>query len=52
MGDRAAEPRDARALLYDQRVFQPFDKDGDVAVYQPKQSVAKRIQSGGSTIRR
>ena len=39
-------------LLYDQRVFQPFDKDGDVAVYQPKQSVAKRIQSGGSTIRR
>jgi hypothetical protein len=32
-------------LLYDQRVFQPFDKDGEVAVYRPTPSVAKRAQS-------
>jgi hypothetical protein len=37
-------------LLYDQRVFQPFDKEGEVAVYRPTPSVAKRAPSG--TIRR
>ena len=37
-------------LLYDQRVFQPYDKAGEVAVYRPTPSIAKRAQ--GTTIRR
>jgi hypothetical protein len=32
-------------LLYDERVFQPFDKEGEIAVYRPTVSVAKRNQS-------
>jgi hypothetical protein len=40
-------------LLYDQRVFQPYDKEGDVASYRPSPTVAKRPGSTGmSTIRR
>jgi hypothetical protein len=29
-------------LLYDARVFQPFDKPGEMAIYRPSPSVAKR----------
>ncbi|HEX3600080.1 MAG TPA: hypothetical protein VHU84_08045, partial [Lacipirellulaceae bacterium] len=32
-------------LLYDERVFQPFDKDGPVATYQSPSRVAKNGQS-------
>ena len=39
-------------LLYDQRVFQPFDKEGEVAVYRPTPSVTKRNASGSATMRR
>lgn len=38
-------------LLYDERVFQPFDKEGEVAAYRPApSSVAKRNANG--TLRR
>lgn len=38
-------------LLYDERVFQPFDKEGAVATYQPPNPhMAKRVQQ--DTIRR
>lgn len=39
-------------LLYDQRVFQPYDKEGEVASYRPATKVAKRSASGTGTIRR
>lgn len=39
-------------LLYDQRVFQPYDKDGEVAVYRPATTVAKRNTTSTGTIRR
>jgi hypothetical protein len=40
-------------LLYDQRVFQPYDKEGEVASYRPGvKSVAKKNTSGTGTIRR
>jgi hypothetical protein len=29
-------------LLYDQRVFQPYDKEGDVASYRPSTTVARK----------
>jgi hypothetical protein len=32
-------------LLYDERVFQPFDRDGEIAVYRPMPSLAKKNQS-------
>jgi hypothetical protein len=35
-------------LLYDERVFQPFDKDGRVASYQTPTRVAKNNQSSSS----
>jgi hypothetical protein len=35
-------------LLYDQRVFQPFDKDGSVASYQTPLHVAKNNQAAPS----
>jgi hypothetical protein len=35
-------------LLYDERVFQPFDKDGPVASYQTPARVAKNNQSTSS----
>jgi hypothetical protein len=35
-------------LLYDQRVFQPFDKDGPVASYQTPAHVAKNSQPATS----
>jgi hypothetical protein len=35
-------------LIYDQRVFQPFDKDGPVASYQTPARVAKNNQSATS----
>jgi hypothetical protein len=38
-------------LLYDQRVFQPYDKEGEVASYRPTPTVAKK-NSSGTTIRR
>ncbi len=38
-------------LLYDQRVFQPYDKEGEMASYRPSPTVAKRNASGTSTIR-
>ncbi len=37
-------------LLYDERVFQPFDKAGEVAVYRPARTLARRVQS--TTLRR
>jgi hypothetical protein len=42
-------------LLYDQRVFQPYDKEGEMASYRPSPVVAKRNTSGtrtAGTIRR
>jgi hypothetical protein len=36
-------------LLYDQRVFQPFDKDGPVAAYQTPARVANNNQSTSSS---
>ncbi len=41
-------------LLYDQRVFQPYDKEGEMASYRPNTSVARKNQSnsGGGVIRR
>ena len=39
-------------LLYDQRVFQPYDKDGEMASYRPSTTVAKKNTSGTSTSRR
>jgi hypothetical protein len=40
-------------LLYDQRVFQPYDKEGEVASYRPEvKTVAKKNTSGTGTIRR
>jgi len=34
-------------LLYDERVFQPYDKEGEVATYRPAPStVAKRNADG------
>jgi hypothetical protein len=35
-------------LLYDERVFKPFDKAGDVANYRPSRSTANRTQRGTS----
>jgi hypothetical protein len=35
-------------LLYDERVFRPYDKEGEIAVYRPTPSVAKRNSSGNS----
>jgi hypothetical protein len=35
-------------LLYDQRVFQPFDKEGEVAIYRSSAPMTKRNQSGSS----
>jgi hypothetical protein len=46
--DRAEEPRDARASLYDERVFQAYDKDGEVAVYRRRR---RRSRSGMPTVR-
>lgn len=34
-------------LLYDERVFQPFDKEGAIAFYLPQANVAKNNQSNG-----
>jgi hypothetical protein len=39
-------------LLYDQRVFQPYDKEGEIATYRPSPTVAKRNTSGGGAIGR
>jgi hypothetical protein len=40
-------------LLYDQRVFQPYDKEGELASYRPSPTVAKKPGSAGTgTIRR
>ncbi len=41
-------------LLYDQRVFQPYDKEGEVASFRPNTPVARKSQSnsGGGVIRR
>jgi hypothetical protein len=40
-------------LLYDQRVFQPYDKEGEMASYRPSPTVAKRpMNAGTGTIRR
>jgi hypothetical protein len=39
-------------LLYDQRVFQPYDKEGEMASYRPATTVAKKSASGAGTIRR
>jgi hypothetical protein len=34
-------------LLYDERVFQPFDKEGTIAFYLPQANVAKTNQTNG-----
>ncbi len=34
-------------LLYDERVFQPFDKEGSIAFYLPQANVAKNNQTNG-----
>jgi hypothetical protein len=39
-------------LLYDQRVFQPYDKEGEMASYRPSPTVAKKNTSGTSANRR
>lgn len=39
-------------LLYDQRVFRPYDKEGEMASYRPSPTVAKKNTSGTGTIRR
>jgi hypothetical protein len=35
-------------LIYDQRVFQPFDDDGQIASYQPPSRVAKNSQQNAA----
>jgi hypothetical protein len=39
-------------LLYDQRVFQPYDKEGEIASYRPATTVAKKNTSGMGANRR
>jgi hypothetical protein len=40
-------------LLYDQRVFQPYDKEGEMASYRPSPTIARRpLCAGTGTIRR
>jgi hypothetical protein len=39
-------------LLYDQRAFQPYDKEGEMASYRPSPTVAKKNANGVGTIRR
>ena len=36
-------------LLYDQRVFQPYDKDGEMASYRPNTTVARKGQPRGNS---
>ena len=39
-------------LLYDQRVFQPYDKEGEIALYRPSPSAAKKKTSASGMPRR
>jgi hypothetical protein len=39
-------------LLYDQRVFQPYDKEGEIATYRPPTTMAKKNTSGMGANRR
>ncbi len=39
-------------LLYDQRVFEPYDKAGEVATYRPTPSLSRRNQGSNNAARR